>query len=211
MEPDTKMEASMYLCGWQYDRIVEQLYDGYYRHALSLGEVWSTDLYVEIELEVANAETYRDRLLDLQDRVTNKYYKPINISIEISGADTMTFGFNAMGVLPYLDLTEESLLQFYMAMDRAETWCNEDMYANAEVDMAMYMGASIEELYEGVDPGLEILGDGMAFMIGNYLPGGMLEAFAKSYVEEWIKDEEDYKALDIETLQKNVPYSVLYA
>lgn len=209
--PGMEMEGAVYLCGMSYDNILEDLYDDYYRQPLSFGDIWSTDLYVELTFyDLPTGEAHSQSLMALQDKVTNHYHHPYNASFDVSG-DRMTVGANLMGVLPFLDLEDESIRQFWVAMNRAEAWCRNGIDSNADINMLMYAGASAEDVLEGTMPALELLGEGFMFGVENDLPGGMLEVLGKYYVEEYLKDQDDYRLVDIERLHENVPYSLLYA
>lgn len=117
-----------------------------------------------------------------------------------------------MGFFPYLNLEEDDVRQLWVAMNRAEAWCNADMsIRSADINMMMQTGATAEDILDGSMPALELLGEGFIFGVENDIPGGMAETLAMYFVEEWLKDQDEYRLLDIDTLQENVPYSLLYA
>ena len=146
--------------------------------------------------------------------MTHHYAHAYNVSFDITGSDTMTVGANAMGVIPHIEMDDPATRQLWIAMNRAEAWCNEDLIADAEVSVGIVTGASARDLLDGDSdgpiPGLEILGDGFAAYVGNHLPGGMLKEFAMYYAEEYMKDQDEYRLVDLERLQDQVPYSILY-
>jgi len=209
--PEMEMEGAVYMCGYRYQWILEELFDEYYKQPISYGDIWSTDLYVELTFyDLPTGEAHATSLRALQDEVTNHYYRPINASFDVSG-DRMTVGANMMGILPEFDLDDEAVRQFWVAMNRGEAWCNNGLDTLADINMLFYAGASAEDILEGTMPALELLGEGFMMGIENDIPGGLTRTLGKYYVEEWMKDQPEYKLVDIERLHDNVPYSILYA
>jgi len=171
--PGTTVESYTYMCGADYDDIVEDLFDMYYKQPMSMGRNWHTDFYLEVEFDVNGAETYRDRFMALQDKATNYMWHPYNVSFDITG-DTLTAGANFMGVFPEIDVTDEVTRQWYTAFDRAEAWCNDDITATAEVAMGFHLGATAEDILMGTEPILETYGEGWGAGVGFFVPGQML-------------------------------------
>ena len=129
--------GSVHLCGSTYDSIADRLFEDYYRSPLAMGglspmgdegtdydDIQRSDLYVEIDIDVANSDTYAERLGALQDKVTNYYHHSINVTLD-DGVGGLTIGFNVMGALEALDLDSGDTGGMLSTLRRAKAWCDD--------------------------------------------------------------------------------------